>query len=86
MRVIEEQIWLPAANERELRKIGSTPLLVWLSVEGLFAKETIEAVVIQGGAFLRITQTFFDSTQRPLAHRVSLCLGDKVQMQRIVQP
>jgi|GEM_PF-3571754 Bacterial regulatory proteins, gntR family len=85
-RVIEEQIWLPVENERELRKIGSTPLLGWLSVEGLFAKETIEAVVLQGSAFLRITQTCFDASQRPLAHRVLLCPGDKVQLQRIVRP
>ena len=84
--MIEEQIWLPVANERELRKIGSTPLLGWLSVEGLFAKETIEAVVLQGSAFLRITQTCFDASQRPLAHRVLLCPGDKVQLQRIVRP
>ncbi len=85
-RMIEEQIWLPVANERELRKIGSTPLLEWIGVEGLFARETIEAVVVQGSAFLRITQTLYDSTQRPLAHRVSLCPGDKVQVQRILQP
>ncbi len=85
-RVIEEQIWLPVANERELRKIGSTPLLGWLGVEGLFAKETIEAVVVQGGAILRITQTFFDSARQPVAHRVSSCPGDKVRVQRIIQP
>jgi hypothetical protein len=57
-RMIEEQIWLPVANERELRKIGSTPLLGWLSVEGLFAKETIEAVVVQGGPFFASRKLF----------------------------
>ena len=84
-RVIEEQIWLPARNERELRKVAGTPLLTWLAAQDLFAKETIEAVVIQGSAMLRITQTLYEGSQRVVAHRVALCLADRVRMQRIIQ-
>jgi len=84
-RLIEEQIWIPAGNERELRKLGTTPLLAWISADGLFAKETIEAVVVQGAAVLRLTQTLYGGSQRAVAHRVALCQGDRMRVQRIIQ-
>ncbi len=84
-RVIEEQIWIPATSERELRKLGTTPLLSWLALDGLFAKETIEAIVVQGTAVLRLTQTLYDGSQRAVAHRVALCQGDRMRIQRIIQ-
>lgn len=84
-RLIEEQIWIPAASERDLRKLGTTPLLAWLTVDGLFAKETIEAVVVQGAAVLRLTHTLYDGSQSAVAHRVALCQGDRMRVQRIIQ-
>jgi DNA-binding transcriptional regulator YhcF (GntR family) len=85
VRVIEEQIWIPAGNEKDLRKLGATPLLAWLTVDGLFARETIEAVVVHGSSMLRITHTLYDGSQRAVAHRVALCLGDRIRVQRIIQ-
>lgn len=84
-RVIDEQVWLPAGTERELRKFGTTPLLAWLATDDLFARETIEAAVVGGAAALRLTQTLFDAAQVAVAHRVAVCNGDKVRLQRIIQ-
>lgn len=84
-KVVEEQIWLPATNERELRKLGTTPLLAWLGIEGIFARETIEAVVVAGGAVLRLTQTLFDASQTVVAYRVTLGEAERVRVQRLIQ-
>jgi DNA-binding GntR family transcriptional regulator len=59
--------------------------LSWLALDGLFAKETIEAIVVQGTAVLRLTQTLYDGSQRAVAHRVALCQGDRMRIQRIIQ-
>jgi DNA-binding GntR family transcriptional regulator len=84
-RIIEEQIWIPATNERELRKLGTAPLIAALGLDDLFAKETIEAVGVQGTAVLRLTQTLYDGAQRAVAHRVAFCQGDRIRVQRIIQ-
>lgn len=83
-RMIEEQVWLPAETEKELRQLGNAPLLLSLTAEGLFAHEMIDAVQVRGAAALRITQTFFDQAQHPVAHRVAICHSDKIRFERII--
>jgi DNA-binding transcriptional regulator YhcF (GntR family) len=83
-KVVEEQIWLPSTSERELRKIGTTPLLAWLAIEGMFARETIESIVVQGAAVLRLTQTLYDGSQNVVAYRVTLGQAERVRVQRLI--